>query len=430
MKKTNNDKLIDFLYSRKASGRKLGLENIRNFLHLIGNPQDSFPSIHIAGTNGKGSTAAILESILRHSGLRTGLYTSPHLIDVRERIKICGKSIPFSDLITFLSHYKSLIEITDISFFEILTALAFTYFKEKNVDIAVLETGLGGRLDATNLVNPVLTVITEIGKDHTKTLGRTLKSITKEKAGILKPEVLCVAGITKKRVKKLLSPLCDENGIPVVFSKESVRISNIRLSKHGSMFDLKSKSFHLSNLFLRLAGRHQILNCSTAIQAVEELKKKGWKISENGIRAGLKNVEWRGRLELLCEDPTIVVDSAHNPMGIDTLVDALNTIYKYRSLILIFGVLKDKDYRKMFQKIAPLANRIILTKPLSDRALEPEAILSLPQSKNKEIEIIPIIRKALFHAIKIATKNDIVVAAGSIYFAGEVLRIWDESKIK
>ena len=418
---------VDYLFSHRAKGMKLGLNNIRNLTERLKHPEHRFPSIHIAGTNGKGSTVAILESILREAGYKSGRFISPHLKDMRERIQIRGRSITKKQVVESLRRMKPHIEATGASFFEILTAMAFLHFSENKVEIAVLETGLGGRLDATNVVTPLLTMITEIGLEHTRILGKRLESIALEKAGIFKPEIPCISGATHWRAKKALLELAIKRNVPLYFFKELVRLSNLHLSEQMSQFDCDTGSSNYHDLTLRLIGKHQIHNAALALLAVEELRKQGWNIPEQAIRNGLKKVQWRARLELLQENPKILLDSAHNPMAIRTLVSALNTIFSYEQLILVFGVLKDKDYQKMFDQVAPLAEKIILTKPLSDRALDPHVLQHSSVVQGKQTEVIPNIQHAWTRALQLADKEDLVCGAGSIYFVGEVLRQWEKS---
>jgi len=413
-------KVQDFLFVRSAKGMKLGLAHIRNLLAELDNPENAFPSIHIAGTNGKGSTAAILESILRAAGYQSGLYTSPHLVDMRERIRIRGKCISEKEVVDQITSLESLLESTGVSFFEILTALAFLHFKTFQVDIAVLETGLGGRLDATNLVTPLLSIITDIGLDHTRILGRRLLDVAREKAGIMKPDVICLSGARNKRVQTFLSQYAEENKTPFQLIHNKVQISNIQCSDQGSWFNFKTEKSEYKKLYLRLLGEHQIENSALVIQAVEILREKGWDISEKSVRLGLETVQWPARLELVQGSPRILLDSAHNVMSIQKLVNTLKTLFTYKRLILVFGVLADKNYNKMFESIAPLADEIILTKPLSDRALEPKMLLDHPSLKNRKPKVLPDIGEAWSVTLKTAQKDDLICAAGSIYFVGEI----------
>ncbi len=416
--------MISYLFLKHAIGMKLGLDNIHHLLERIGHPERCFPSIHIAGTNGKGSTAAILEAILREAGYKTGFYTSPHLIDMRERIQISGNWIPSEKVVYYVERMKPDIEATHATFFEILTAMAFLFFSDHSVDIAILETGLGGRLDATNVVLPLFSMITEIGFDHTHILGNTLKSIAYEKASIFKPGILGMIGVNSRKVKAFFEEFAHQNGTPLTFCQEAVRFSRIRLTEHGSWIDVETSCFSYRDLFLRLIGQHQIKNCRLALLAVDQLIRQGWHIPEEAIRQGLKKVRWPARLELLDDQPKLLLDSAHNPMGIRSLVQALKTLFDYDRLILLFGVLKDKDYRKMIEFLFPLAQSIILTKPLSERALEPNDLIHLPLLCDKSVQVIPDIQKAWETAIGLAKKDDMVCGTGSMFLVGEILRLW------
>jgi dihydrofolate synthase/folylpolyglutamate synthase len=419
---------VQYLFRRSAEGIKLGLDQIQALMERLDHPEQKFHSIHIAGTNGKGSTAAMLESILREAGYRTGLYTSPHLVDMRERILVRGKPLSKKAVTDRVQFLKPHADAANASFFEILTALAFLHFADNNIDVAVLETGLGGRLDATNVVRPILTILTEIGMDHTNILGKNLRTIAGEKAGILKPGVQCISGAKKSAVKGTLSRMAEEKRAPIRFLKDEVRIKNIRLTEKGCWFDYRSDQSEYNHLYLRLAGEHQIENGALALMAVDELRKIGWSIPEKAVRQGLARVAWKARLQILQRNPTLLIDSAHNPLGMDSLVRALTSIFKYDRLVLVFGVLKDKAYQAMSRKIVPLADEIVLTKPLSDRALDPEILSRLPVFNGKSVRVIPDIPAAWNYAVSQARTNDLVCGCGSIFFVGEVLRVWGRKK--
>ena len=413
---------VEYLFSRRAKGMKLGLDNIRNLVERLGHPENRFPSVHVAGTNGKGSTVAILESILRQAGYQSGRYISPHLVDMRERIQIRGESISERDVVEMIRNMKPHIEAAGASFFEILTAMGFLAFAGNKVDIAVLETGLGGRLDATNVVTPLLTLVTEIGLEHTRILGNRLEAIAGEKAGIFKPGIPCLSGASHSRARKALARLAAERDVPITFTKNSVRISGVRLTDTGSWFDCQTNAAQYRNLIINLLGSHQVRNAALTLLAVDRLRDQGWHITEDAVRKGLENVPWQARLQVLRRNPTVLLDSAHNPMGIRTLVKALNTLFTYDRLVLVFGVLRDKAYRQMYNRLAPLADVVILTRPLSDRALDPEELTHLPASKDRHVEVIPDIAKAWNRAMTLTNRGDLVCGAGSIYFVGEVLR--------
>lgn len=419
----NYAEIVHFLFNRQQKEMKLGLKTIKDLLKRLNNPECRFLSIHIAGTNGKGSTAALLESVLRHAGYKTGLYTSPHLVDMRERIQIGGKPILKKEIVAYTRLLLPHIIAVGASYFETLTAMAFLAFADRGVDAAVLETGLGGRLDATNVVHPRLTLITEIGLEHTNILGKTLSSITEEKAGIFKPKVPAIIGTNRARVKQVLARVASAKKVPLLFSNRQVHVSGLRLTKEGSRFNARTDTMQYDNLFLKLIGRHQIENARMVLLAVDVLRKAGWNIPEKAVRLGFKNVNWRARLELLGRNPDVLLDSAHNPLGISTLTKAIRTLFKYNRLILVFGVLQDKNYRKMLKQIAPLADTIILTRPKSERALDPKIMEPLSCLKSKTVHTIPDIRLAWRFATQSAKSNDLVCGTGSIYFVGEVLRL-------
>ena len=425
---TSYHSAVKFLFSRQAKGMKLGLDNVRNLLERIGNPQDQFTSVHVAGTNGKGSTAAILESTLRQAGYGSGLFTSPHLVDMRERILVRGEQISEQDVLDKTQMLYPHVVATGASFFEILTAMAFLHFVERGVDIAVLETGLGGRLDATNLVRPVLSIITEIGLDHMRILGPNLEAIAGEKAGILKPGVPCLCGAKRKAVQEHLSHWAEKKETSITFTSDRVKVFRVRQSESGTRFDCDTGGSGYRDLSLRLLGRHQVRNASLCLAAVDALRDAGWSISESAVRKGLEEVRWPARLDLLQNEPKILLDTAHNPMGMRMLAQTLRSIFTYRRLILVFGVLEDKDYRAMLATIAPLADCIIFTKPVSDRALEPEQLVHLEFVQNKHTEVIPDIQTAFDHAVSLAEKEDLVCCAGSMYFVGEILHLWETRK--
>jgi len=414
---------LEFLYTRHAKDMKLGLEHIRELLKRLDHPEQKFKSIHIAGTNGKGSTAAILESILREAGYRTGLFTSPHLIDLRERIKVSGECIPKEEVIYYIDRIMPHVEETQASFFEIITAMGFLYFSHQQVDIAVIETGLGGRLDATNTITPEVSVITEIGLDHIKILGKKMEAIAAEKAGILKDSVPAVIGSRNVSVKRFYQNLAAERSYSLHFVDNDTSVDRIRCSEQCTRFNLKTRHNKYRNLKSNLLGEHQVENSATAISVIEVLNEKGWKIEETAIRCGLQKTVWRARLELVQIAPKVLLDSAHNPMGTQRLVHALNRIFRYDKLILVFGVLEDKDYKAMCRELIPLADHIVLTKPNNDRALNPNQLARLAVFREKPVDMIENPKEAWVRAKELARPHDMICVAGSIYFIGDILQL-------
>jgi len=421
MEITTYNQVKEFLYTRRASKLKLGLENIKRILELLKYPQKNFSSIQVTGTNGKGSTVAMLESILREEGYRSGRLTSPHLVNMMERIQFMGNPITEQEVIDIINSIETLILATGTSFFEIITAMAYIYFTHKQCDIAVLETGLGGRLDATSTSDPILTVITDIGFDHTKTLGRTLKSIAYEKAGIWQSDVPCVCGVKSSRVRGYLKQYSKEKKIPLLFTADSVNISEVSVTSKGSTFNAQTTLSEYKNLYLNLIGEHQMHNAAVALLAVDELKKLGWKVSSQAVYNGLRKVDWPGRLQILERHPLQLVDAAHNLMGFKALVKALD-LFTYENLIFVFGVLRDKEYRAMINLIAPMAEKIILTYPGISRAVEPETIADFPETREWNLTIERNINKAWSVAVESARPEDLVCASGSIYFIGDILK--------
>jgi dihydrofolate synthase/folylpolyglutamate synthase len=415
---------VDFFFQREQMGMKLGLDTMNELMKRLGRPERRLPLVHVAGTNGKGSTAAMLESVLRCAGYRTGLYTSPHLMDIRERIRMNGKCISRKDMAACADAVRRPAEKLHASYFETLTAAALHFFSEKKANAVVLEVGLGGRLDATNVVRPSLTVITEIGLEHTQILGRTLQAIAREKAGIMKPHVPCVAGTRKKKIKTLLERAARRTGCPLVFAADSVRISGARLTSQGTRFNASSETSEYRDLFIGLVGGHQVDNARTVLSAVDRLRTLKWRIADSAVRLGLEKAVWRGRLELLHSRPDVLVDSGHNPSGIRTLVNAVRSLFKYRRLVLVFGVLDDKNARAMLNQLAPLSDAVILTRPGSDRARDPASLSSLPCLHGKTVQILPGIADAWRAAVNDAGPDDLILATGSMYLVGEIMKFY------
>ena len=418
----NYQQTLSYIYNLERFGIKLGLKNIADFLQDIENPHLNFPSIHIAGTNGKGSTAAILESILCSAGYRVGLYTSPHLVDFRERIRICGKEIDQNSVVQFVNQQKSKIDKNGYTFFEVITALAFDYFAKKKIDIAVLETGLGGRLDATNVVMPEVSIITDIGLEHTDILGKTICQIAFEKGGIVKKGVPIVSGVKDKKAVKVLKNICNKKGADFIdiHKENNWKIKNMDLK--GMRFDLKTKSNQYKNLKINLIGEHQVQNAVVALSAIEILKQKGWKISQKNIYQSLNKVNWRARFEIFGKNPLVILDVAHNPDGIGVLIDTFTRLFGKKKIIFIFGVLEDKDYKGMLKALSSKAKFLILTKPDYGRAqsldkLDKEATkLEIPHKS------IPKVRDACIFGFKMASKKDVLCITGSHFTIGEFLQ--------
>jgi dihydrofolate synthase/folylpolyglutamate synthase len=402
---------LDFLKSLERSGIKFGLAAISGLMERLGNPQDRYRSVLIAGTNGKGSTAAMLASILSRSGLKVGLYTSPHLSDFRERIRINNTLIRKDDLTSLIKEVRGCLK-EQVTYFEFTTALAFLYFFREKVDLAVLEVGMGGRLDATNLVDPEVSIITNISLEHREYLGSSLSLIAREKAGIIKRNGICITGATQGAVLAVFTETCTRRKSRLLVLGRDVRV---RVAADGS-FDYKGVHRSFTRLKTPLLGRHQIRNAALALAAAEILGAKGIEISSGQIAGGLNATRWEGRLEILRERPLVIADGAHNPAGISALLKAIAANFKYRKLIFILGVLQDKDYRAMFRKISSAADSIILTRPVSDRGLDPERF----GAGSPNVLTVARPDEAVRKALSLAGPRDLICAAGSLYLIADV----------
>ena len=404
-----------YLDSLNVDKMRFGIKAISKLLSRLGNPQNSYKTILIAGTNGKGSTAAMIASILCSAGYKVGLYTSPHLVDVRERIVINGKKIPLKEFNRTIADVKDKKE-QPVTYFEFLTAVAFVYFQRQKVDIAVLEVGLGGRLDATNVCKPLVSVITNISLDHMDYLGNTLDSIAREKAGIIKQKGICITAAKQNKVLEVLKNVCLRRRAKLYCLSSDIKIKK---QKDG-ILNYEGLYRNLKNLKIPLQGDHQLSNAALALAAIELCEKKGFSIADTAIYAGLKNTHWEARLEVLQNQPLFLLDGAHNPAGISVLCRSFKKDFSYRRLILIFGALADKDYRRMLQKIVPLASIIILTQLKTKRAVPVNDIMETVKKMGYPAIVTENVKQAIERAQALAKKQDLICATGSFYLAGEI----------
>lgn len=400
-------KTIEWLYKKLpmfqrigASAYKEDLGNIIAICHHLGNPQDSFSSIHIAGTNGKGSTAHMLASVLQEAGYKTGLTTSPHLKDFRERIRVNGELCSRSFVVQFVEENSAFIEQLEASFFEVSIAMAFSYFEKKNVDLAVIETGLGGRLDSTNIINPILTVITNIGLDHTGILGSTLKEIATEKAGIIKTDVPVIVGESNPDTVAVFKQMATALGSEIIFADEQ---SHAQYSS-----DLK--------------GLYQIKNQKTALSALQELRKLGYEISEEATKIGLQNVRQntglRGRWDVLQTNPIVVADTAHNTHGIKEVIRQIKET-PHEKLHLVLGFVNDKDVLSILE-LFPTDAIYYFSTPDVPRKL-PISELEKIVPENLNARYFTTVAEALLKAKTQASPKDLVYVGGSTFVVAEVV---------
>jgi len=418
---TDQEKLCTYLTSLQAKGMQMDLAPIQRILQKMQNPQDAYPSIIIGGTNGKGSICAMISSILAAAGRRVGLYTSPHLVDVRERIRCDGRMISPAEMAVCIATVRDQGGDT-LTYFEFLTAMAFLYFCRKKVDLAILEVGMGGRLDATNVVQPIVSVVSNISLDHQAYLGNRLSQIAGEKAGIIKEEGICLTAATQKSVLSVLDDICRGRRARLY---RIGRDMNIRRERHGETFVYSGLERRYNRLPSPFRGRHQVRNAAVAVGLTEILSQKGWDIPERAIREGLKKADWPGRLEVIQESPRMVLDGAHNPAGISALCRALKDDFKYHRLLMIFGVLADKDYRRMIGRVADMADMLILTRPPSERALAPAEMAGMASRYCQNVLVVEDPEQALHIALSQAEPKDLICVAGSLYLVGQIKRDWD-----
>ena len=456
---TAYNQALDYLYSyvdyslKKSSelakahfelGRMLAL------MALLGNPQDSYPIIHVAGTKGKGSTSALAASALRAAGYRTGLYTSPHLQDYVERIQVDGRPISHDGLVKLVEQMKPAVaQISKLTTFEITTALGFLYFSQQKVDAAVIEVGLGGRLDATNVLTPRVSVITSLSYDHMAVLGNTLALIAGEKAGIIKPGIPVVSSPQEQEALAVLEQISAERGAPLTLVGRDVTFQRMEYSLDGQTLKIvhRPKSRVLSGsskvlssfrivdpqssivvpksviLRIPLLGMHQVMNAATAYAA---LRASGLSLSEQAIRRGFNEVKWPCRFELVRRENPVVIDSAHNADSARHLRQTLDEAFPGRSIIWVFSILEDKDAAGMLAELKPRLTQVIATQTDHPRVLAAEKIVSLVQSAGVPVELVRLPSAALDRAMELAGDRGVTLVAGSVAFAGEMKTAWEK----
>ena len=423
---------LRFLYGLQHFGIKLGLRNIRELLRFLCNPERQFPCIHIAGTNGKGSTAAMVASILTASGYRTGLYTSPHLINFNERIRVDGKTISDAEVAHHTAILKPRIRKLKATFFEATTAIAFKQFSDRHVDIAVVETGLGGRFDATNVVTPRLSVITNIGLEHTEHLGTTYAGIAFEKGGIMKPGIPCLTATMNREALRMLKKIANANKSRILLAQDGSSVTANEYTLEGSIVDLQTDGGTYRDVFVSLVGEHQLRNLQLAVLSVEHLKAiDGFSnITRQTVVAGLRQIRelsgLRGRLDLIQRSPVIIADVAHNPDGMKALVFSLRFLCA-SPLVAVFGVLKDKDHRRMLDYLLPLARLIIAVRPDTQRALGAMKIVDGVHEMRAKAWLGNSVENGLILAMNERRREEPILVVGSHYVVGEAMQAFQIS---
>jgi dihydrofolate synthase / folylpolyglutamate synthase len=421
----NPSRCRSYLQDLQRFGIKLGLENISAVLSSFHHPQRSFPSVHVAGTNGKGSVCAMLAEILSRHGLKVGLYTSPHLVRVEERIRVGDRMIPQKDFCRLTGVVKRRVERllaqgkldAPPTFFEVLTVIAFLYFRERKVDIAVLETGIGGRFDATNVVTPILSVITNISIDHREHLGTTLKQIAFEKAGIIKPGVPVVSGIESGDAFRVIRARAIEDKAPIFFpyGRDGRLTAEKRRGRYVFRFRHDGGTFRFSP---GLRGEHQGMNAVVAITAASVLDRTWRPLQKKKIIEGVERAEWQGRLETFSRNPLVLLDGAHNEAGAAALKKYIED-FCGRPPVIVFAMMKDKAVKRFASLVFPLAREVILTSMPYPRAATPAEALSLVRPFGREFVIEPSLKKAVALARAVAGRRGTVLITGSLFLVGE-----------
>ena len=403
------------------------LDRMRQMASLLGDPQREIRSIHIAGTKGKGSTSAMVYSILKSAGFKVGLYTSPHLVSFRERIRINDSFISEEDVSRLLDGMKEVIgRMNDNapSFFEVYTALAYLYFKEKAVDFAVYEVGLGGRLDATNIIEPLVCAITPISYEHTQKLGNALREIASEKAGIIKDNGICVMAPQEKESRDAIEKICKEKRARLISVGRDILFEELDHDDKREVFNIFGVFSDYPMLEMSLLGSHQVINAATAIGVVEALRFYNMLIPFDAIRNGIAQARWEGRLEVVSRRPLIVLDGAQNRASANVLVKSVKRTFKYQNLILVFGVSKDKDVKGILEEVLPIAGSIILTKSkVVERALDPSKIKEFMDPNDIDVVLSSSVEDALEVASLKAGQDDLILVTGSLFIVGEARNI-------
>ena len=413
-------KAIDYLYGLQRHGIKLGLENSRRLMTALDDPHRRFHPVHIAGTNGKGSTAAMIAAVLAAAGYRTGLYTSPHLIDFTERIRVNGEPISPDAVARLTERIRAAAADLPVTFFEFTTAMAFLHFAEASVDFAVAEVGMGGQYDATNVLTPLVSVITQVDFDHQAYLGDTIERIAAEKAGIIKPAVPVVTAADRPEAVSVIENVSREQNAPLYRLGSGVRVEGASPQR----FRYQGIHWSLSDLNCALLGRHQLSNAGCALAALELLERPGITIGEAPVRRGLSTVRWEGRLERMPPSPSgaaVILDGAHNPAGARVLRAFLEESKPLRSgrLILVVGILYDKDIGGILAELVPMADEVVVTRPRYERAASAAELKRHLEPYPVRMTVREPLEEALRYAQSASAAADLICITGSLYTVGE-----------
>jgi dihydrofolate synthase/folylpolyglutamate synthase len=429
---------LDYLYTFvdyslvrnfRNSPETFDLGRMRSLAAALGSPQEAYPIIHVAGTKGKGSVSALCASALQAAGYRVGLYTSPHLDDFTERIQINGQPISHADLVKLVDENRDILQsIPGITFFEITTALAFLYFAKLNATAAVIEVGLGGRLDASNICMPRVAVITSLSYDHMALLGDTLAEIAGEKAGIIKQGVPVVLAPQKEEALEVVGRAARERGAELIQVGKDFQFASLSRALEGQTLQVWRASedgeVRSTELRIPLLGQHQVENAATAYAALQKACQQGFHIDEEQIREGFWKVTWPGRFEVLQNDPPLVVDCAHNRDSAEKLRKTVDDYFPDKEVICVFGASEDKDIEGMLDELLPQVQQVILVKSYHPRAADPEKLAEIVRKYGKQVQVIPEVTEALDEAMKLGSNGALVLVTGSIFVAAGARIAW------
>ncbi|HBC95191.1 MAG TPA: bifunctional folylpolyglutamate synthase/dihydrofolate synthase [Clostridium sp.] len=446
----NYEETLNYIESIARFGSNLGLDRTEKMLEILGNPHKRIKAVHVAGTNGKGSIAAMISKILMEDGLKVGMYTSPYLEVFEERIQINGVNIPRDDLSRVVTKVSEVVKkVIEMGYdnpteFEIITCAMFYYFAEQNVDIAVVEVGLGGRLDSTNVMPPfsekqgggvMLSIISSISYDHMKILGNTLGKIAYEKAGIIKPGIPVIMYPEKEEAGEVIEQVCRQRGSQLIKVPEN-SVRRVGEDKINNCSEKYTQHINLNtqrnsyDIELSLLGKHQLLNCAVSVFAVEQLSRYGIEINKSIISKALKKVKWMGRLEVMAKNPLVVIDGAHNREGISMLKDNMESYFSYNRIVLVLGILADKEVDIMVRTIVPLAWRVIAVTPNNSRAEDSKKLKSVVEKYNLNCEAFEDYESAYSRALSYCKKDDLLLVSGSLYMIGGMRKIIREYSVK
>jgi dihydrofolate synthase / folylpolyglutamate synthase len=428
----NYSETLDYLYNKLPMFTRVGsiafrkgLDNTLRLCEFLGNPQEKFKAVHIAGTNGKGSVSHMLAAVTQTAGYKTGLYTSPHLYDFRERIKVNGHMAEEAFVIAFVEKIKPLIDEIEPSFFEITVAMAFDYFAQQGVEIAIVEVGLGGRLDSTNIINPLVSIITNIGYDHMNMLGNTLPEIAGEKAGIIKQNTPVIIGEKDDETKQVFLSYASKKNAPIQFAEDFYKATDLAWNDDLLQLNVNANDEEKNERYsLDLTGNYQAKNIVTVLQAIQILKTKGFDLKEEQVKQGLQNAKkltgLHGRWEVVQQQPTVVLEVAHNEPGIQELVQHINRL-NYHQLHIVFGMVKDKEADKIL-RLLPADAAYYFTQAHIPRALDKHELQMQAQRYNLKGMLFENVNTALQKALETAMPDDLIIVCGSIFLVAEVDR--------